>query len=180
MILSAHKATLLVLISLVVFTSPKNISAECIEGNCVNGQGTYIWPNGDKFAGEWKNGKRNGHGSFIWPEGDRYTGEWKNDRNNGQGNYTYPQTGIQYFVESTTIELNKFGCIKGDCVNGRGTYSWHSGAKYVGDFVNGKRNGLGIYAFPNGQRILGVWENGRYAGKTKPKVSNWEAIAQAK
>ena len=36
--------------------------AECIEGNCKNGQGTYTWASGenagDKYVGEWKDGKR--------------------------------------------------------------------------------------------------------------------------
>lgn len=173
MILSATKTNLFVITLFVVFCSPKNISAECIDGDCIDGLGTYLWPNGDKYVGEWKDGKRNGRGSFIWPEGDRYVGEWKNDKNNGDGNYIYSDGLSQYIVALTNAEAEGYGCVKGDCVNGLGTYTWLSGAKYVGDFENGKRNGLGIYSFPNGQRILGIWDNGRYVGKEKPRQTHW-------
>ena len=36
-----------------------NAYAECIKGNCKNGQGTYTWSSGSKYVGEWKNGKFN-------------------------------------------------------------------------------------------------------------------------
>ena len=29
-----------------------------------HGQGVYVWPNGDKFSGIWKNGKKDGNGCF--------------------------------------------------------------------------------------------------------------------
>lgn len=173
MIVSAKTTTLFILISFTVCISPKNIQAECIDGDCVNGQGTYIWPNGDKFVGEWTNGKRNGKGSFIWPEGDLYAGDWKNGKDNGQGDYYYPGGAEQYEVEITDAELDEFGCIQGDCVNGLGTYTWPSGAKYVGAFENGERDGLGIYSFPGGQKILGIWNNGRFVGKNGSQLSKW-------
>ena len=31
--------------------------AQCIKGDCNNGQGTYRWESGSKYVGEWKNGK---------------------------------------------------------------------------------------------------------------------------
>ncbi len=31
--------------------------AGCIEGDCNNGYGTYTWADGDKYVGEWKDGK---------------------------------------------------------------------------------------------------------------------------
>jgi hypothetical protein len=33
-----------------------NAYAGCV-GNCVNGQGTFWWPDGDKYEGEWKDDK---------------------------------------------------------------------------------------------------------------------------
>ena len=33
--------------------------AECIKGDCNNGYGTYTWNTGDKYVGEWKDGKEN-------------------------------------------------------------------------------------------------------------------------
>ena len=28
--------------------------AECVEGDCINGQGTYAYSSGEKYVGEWK------------------------------------------------------------------------------------------------------------------------------
>ena len=39
---------------------------QCIEGDCKNGTGTYTWASGDKYVGEWKDGKRHGQGNFTW------------------------------------------------------------------------------------------------------------------
>ena len=50
-------------------------------------------------------------------------------------------------------------CIKGDCSNGYGTYTWTNGNKYVGEFKNAKRNGLGTYTFANGTVDKGIWKN---------------------
>jgi len=56
----------------------------CISGNCQNGYGTYITPNGDKYVGEWKDGKQNGQGKLDFISGNKYVGEWKDgERWNG-------------------------------------------------------------------------------------------------
>ena len=55
-----------------------------------DGQGTYIYPNGEKYEGDWKNGKYHGHGTYSWSNGNKYVGEWKGGNLNGQGTYTYP------------------------------------------------------------------------------------------
>ena len=43
-------------------------------------------------------------------------------------------------------------CIKGDCKNGSGTCVFPSGAKYIGDFKNGKLHGKGIFYFSDGNK----------------------------
>ena len=55
-----------------------NVSfAECIKGNCTNGQGTSTWANGNKHVGEYKDGKRHGQGTYTFANGDKYVGEYK-------------------------------------------------------------------------------------------------------
>ena len=36
------------------------------------GRGKYIYPNGEKYVGNWKNGKPNGLGVMISPMGGKY------------------------------------------------------------------------------------------------------------
>ena len=55
-------------------------SAECIEGDCANGQGTVTLPNGDKYVGEYKNDKRHGQGTFTGNDGTVMRGVWENDK----------------------------------------------------------------------------------------------------
>ena len=62
--------------------------AECIEGDCINGYGTYTWASGDKYVGENKDNKRHGQGTFTWANGDKYVGEFKDGLEHGQGTYT--------------------------------------------------------------------------------------------
>ena len=54
-----------------------------------NGQGTMTYPNGRKYVGEWKNGKKDGQETFIWSDGHKYVGEFKNGEYNGQGTFTW-------------------------------------------------------------------------------------------
>ena len=42
---------------------------------------------------------------------------------------------------------------------------WVHGAKYSGDFKNGKKHGNGKYNFPNGDVYEGEWENGKREGE---------------
>ena len=78
----------------------KNYKTECIEGDCINGQGTYTFSNGNKYIGQFKDGKPNGRGTYTYGKfskfvGDIYEGEFKNGMMSGHGLYTWP-SGKRY------------------------------------------------------------------------------------
>jgi len=75
-----------------------NAFAECVQGNCENGQGTQIFPIGDKYVGEFKDGARHGKGTYTWSSGHTYVGEWKDNKRNGLGTYT-SASGDQFVGE---------------------------------------------------------------------------------
>ena len=54
------------------------------------GRGKYTYPNGEKYVGEWKNGKFCGQGTFTHTDGGKYEGEYKDGKPNGQGTETLP------------------------------------------------------------------------------------------
>ena len=62
--------------------------AKCTSGNCENGKGTMEYFNGNKYVGDWKDGKKNGMGTEFYDQGCKYTGQFKNGRRHGKGTYS--------------------------------------------------------------------------------------------
>lgn len=146
-------------------------AANCLSGNCENGQGTYRYPDGsqytgdfrnakmhgqgtyvyagrgEKYVGEWRNGVINGQGVYYYRSGNRYQGEWRNGRKSGQGTYLYAGRGDKYV-----------GQFANDQPNGEGVYYYSNGDRYEGEWRNGRKHGQGVL-YENGQRIVGEWQN---------------------
>ena len=168
----------------------------CIKGNCINGKGTFIWPNGDQYNGEWKNEKPHGLGTFKWVDGTKYIGDWKFGLQDGQGTVTWANgdkyiggrkngkadgQGTFIFANGITqsgewkngnlIERDSsgkaIGCVEGNCDNGKGTGVWEKGFKYVGEWKMQNMHGFGIGTWPNGDRYEGDWVNGQRTGQGK-------------
>ncbi len=57
-----------------------------------------------------------------------------------------------------------YGCVSGDCANGRGWYVFVNGESYEGQFRNGKYHGAGVYRHANGDRHAGSYLAGRRSG----------------
>ncbi len=55
--------------------------------------------------------------------------------------------------------FTQFRCVKGDCKEGYGEAIFDSGARYAGNFLNGRAHGLGTMYFPEGHRYSGNWRN---------------------
>ena len=49
--------------------------------------GTFTFSNGERYEGEFANGKFEGKGKYYYSNGDIYDGEWSNDKKNGIGKY---------------------------------------------------------------------------------------------
>jgi hypothetical protein len=63
---------------------------------------TRIYPNGDKYVGEFKDYQKHGKGTLTFGEGlcegDKYVGEFKDGSQHGQGTYTFAN-GNKYVGE---------------------------------------------------------------------------------
>ena len=87
------------------------------------GVGSLTYPNGRKYVGEWKDGKRNGQGTQTYPDVGKYFGEFKDGEPNGQGTETLPE-GSKYVGEYKDgrewngTEYDKDGNIQVKFVNG--------------------------------------------------------------
>ena len=49
----------------------------CISGDCDNGYGVRVFSNGEKYEGNFKNGKKNGQGTLNSAPGKKQSGKWK-------------------------------------------------------------------------------------------------------
>ena len=111
--------------------------------NCV---GTFTAPNGEKYAGEWRDDKYHGQGTYTIPSGQKYVGEFRDDKRDGQGTYTFPD-GKKYVGE-----------FRDDKYHGQGTFTTPDGPKYVGEFRDGQYHGRGTYTYPDGEKYVGEYK----------------------
>lgn len=59
-----------------------------------HGQGTYLFPDGARYTGEWKNDARHGYGTMQYPDGSRFEGAWFSNMREGQGHTVLPNGSV--------------------------------------------------------------------------------------
>ena len=99
------------------------------------GQGELLNTQGDRYVGEFGNGKRHGQGEMSWTNGDRYVGEWKADNMSGYFNYFS-------FVFSLLLLLLLF-------------LLFYIASIWLIDLV-----GIGTVVLANGVTYMGQWADG--------------------
>ena len=52
-----------------------------------HGKGTDFFANGDKYTGNYKNGKPDGYGQHFWGDGSYYEGQFKSGLKHGKGTW---------------------------------------------------------------------------------------------
>ena len=142
----------IVMLFAICFSAGNAFSDECVEGDCVNGQGTMVYSSGQKFSGEFKDGMRHGKGVFLLPGGRKLVGVWE-DNEIREGTYT-ESDGTTYTGQWQFRERN-----------GQGTLTWPDGRKYVGDYIRGERSGSGTMTFPDGRKYIGEFKDGERTGQ---------------
>ncbi|KAK3087614.1 hypothetical protein FSP39_008381, partial [Pinctada imbricata] len=119
-------------------------------------KGIYLFPNGDKYDGEYQHGSdgsldRCGYGVHTTTEGTVYEGEWSKDKMNGKGKLSHPSGAV---YEGQFVN-NQF--------HGNGKYTWPNQSCYEGEFCENKLEGTGQFTDTEGQ----VW-TGTFRYKAAP------------
>ena len=79
------KTAILILISTLCFSLTSHANDGTCKGDCLNGHGTYTWPDGQKYVGNWKEGNPHGYGVFTYKDGKTYSGFYLNGERHGFG-----------------------------------------------------------------------------------------------
>lgn len=134
----------LVMPALLLAISHTNLDAQCLEGNCRNGQGTFRFANGDKYVGKWANGQPHGQGKYYFASRERYEGAFNYGKFDGYGTMYYPD-GAYYT-----------GNWKKNMKNGQGKLVRTNGTVTEGVWANGKyagaQNNTGTVAQASNQK----------------------------
>ncbi len=69
-------------------------------------KGSLLLPNGDKYVGDFVNGKFNGTGTYSWLNGDKYVGDFVNGKFNGTCTFTQANGDITYGKWLNGIQMN--------------------------------------------------------------------------
>lgn len=163
-----------ILLSLIFYiTALPFLTAQCLEGNCQNGEGSYRYSDGRRYTGTFSQSQPTGEGALYHPNGERYLGQFQRGNPHGQGVYWYPDGSFRrgYWQNGKLVQgedhpaewkdkgPSRTGCVAGDCYSGTGTYLTPGGAIYVGQFQNGEIHGQGVCTYADGSRYEGQWEH---------------------
>jgi len=145
------KRAFLVILLIICLAPLESFGDECIEGDCVNGQGTMVYATGHKFSGAFKDGVRHGDGVLLMPGDRKIVGTWQNNEI-VEGTFTQ-NDGTQYVGQWKFRERN-----------GQGTLTFADGRKYTGEFKSGQRHGQGTMIYPDGRKYVGNFNYGEKSG----------------
>ena len=120
-----------------------------------DGEGKYIWTNGEYYKGQGSKGERNGKGTDYYKDGTiRYEGDFVNGKYQGNG---------KYILENGEYYIGQF--LNG-VRHGKGKLFYNNNnIKYDGEFVNDDLEGEGNYYYENGEFYIGNWKRGKKYGK---------------
>ena len=125
------------------------------EGQYLNGKrhgkGRIEFANGYKYIGDWADDTPTGFGTFIWTNGDYYEGEFEKGQRHGKGSY-YFANGDKYVGD--WVEDKKHGLGASSLAVGR----------YEGEFVDDKMHGKGVFYFADGSSYQGEWIDNKQDG----------------
>ena len=121
------------------------------ENGKFEGNGKYIYENGEYYIGQQLDGKKHGKGIIFYKNGNiKYDGDFALDKFEGNGKYIYEDD--EYYI--------------GQWLNGNRhregiLYSKNGKIKYDGDFVLDKFEGNGKYIYEDGEYYIGQFSKGK-------------------
>ncbi|SDL15385.1 MORN repeat-containing protein [Pedobacter sp. ok626] len=116
------------LLTILILLFTFRVGAQCINGDCNNGTGTYKASN-YVYEGQFKNGMPQGKGRLVKVTGDMYTGNFVNGLYSGYGTLFYDNGDVYN------------GQFREGMYHGEGTFKKTDGTTQSGIFLNNSLNG---------------------------------------
>lgn len=92
----------------------------------MHGFGDFLWKNGSKAVGHFRNDMIHGQAKFIGMSGKIYDGQWHRNQKHGLGVLEYPDGRVYQ------------GRFRYDVKDGQGVQKWPDGRIYAGGWSNNK------------------------------------------
>ncbi len=166
--------------------------------NVGTGKVKCSYPNGDRYEGNFVNGKPQGRGVYISLQGNRYEGQFLAGQPHGQGIFIRSDdTRFEGIFDNGTLTgtPNKPGKIvfstgeiyqgsfevfsvpgnpgrQSSRPNGRGQFTFADGSLYQGEFFQGEILGQGILIRPDGTRCQGQFFNQKLDARVQCVFAN--------
>lgn len=158
-------------ISIIMLLATMSLNAKetgCITGDCINGFGAIYYENGEKYIGEFVDGKKDGTGVFIYKNNEKFFGSWMRGLRNGIGKF-YKNNQLQaigIWENELLVKSKNYlnSCLSGDCEDGVGIFVLENGTKLTGKFTKGELNGKGIAYYLTGEKYIGEFKNNQRHG----------------
>ena len=156
-----------------------------------NGLGTYAYPDGRIYVGEFKDGVFDGQGEYKCEGNYSYKGEWKKSHFHGKGKLVIEKTKEVYEGEFVNSKKNGYGILivsdqfktegkwKDDQLHGKGKITFlkdiddqEKGTIIKGNFVKGNIHGSSEIVYPDGDildciNVNGVRTKAKFRGDKK-------------
>ncbi len=131
------------------------------------GRGSYQWPDGRSYEGEWQAGVPTGTGRGRLGDGSQYQGQWQHGLPHGRGSLV-TDSGDEYEGQFDAgaragqgVQRNAAGEYRGqwqdDQPSGEGVFRGVDGSEYQGQYQQGSRHGAGRFLSASGSVYDGDW-----------------------
>ena len=130
--------------------------------------GTFTFPDGNKYVGEWKDDKMHGQGTYANADGSKYVGEWKDSIRYGQGTQTYADGRVVegIFENNNFLYAKKLSpTVTAQKTPSNGSNLLPCPPRIPFKIISPFDDCVGIQNYPNGSKYVGEWKDGKKHGQ---------------
>jgi len=146
----------ILVLSFSLFCLSVSAQGNCVRGNCLDGKGKIVFPDGASYDGDFRKGKFQGTGIMKYPGGAMYVGGWHKSVQEGRGRMTEAD-GTSYI-----------GGFHNGKRHGDGVITFPNRNRMEATFVYDQVEGEVTFKFANGDFYVGEMTGTTIEGQESP------------